>query len=246
MARRRNTFRRRGRGFKRRRVAIRRKRTFRRRMNRRGNKVRQTVVRGVNYVGDRAIVRFKQETQINTKQAAAAFATRTVIGGNYIGAAATSLPTFSNWSSLYNQFRVLKSTVVATFTNIEAAFSKDVGVTQLPLNATNTVTPAGDVYLSEQPRTKSAYLTPLSGSFSRKKIVNRGNTATAFGSRTAVTGNDDLILSSAPTALPAEDWSWVVWTQNVSGAGSLETAGTNIRIMVYYTIEFLQRIQVTD
>lgn len=207
-------------------------------------RIRQRVIPSANYVGDRAIVRFRNETQFNVKQADTAYGTTTLFGGNFFGEDVV-IPTLPQWLALYTRFRVLRCSIAVTFTNIEATFSKDVGVTQLPLQVSTAPTPAPDIYLSEQPRTKSSYLTPLSGSFSRKRIFMTGTTGTAYGSNTAVTSDADKIPTSNPLLTPTNAWRWSVWTQNVSGAGTTETAGTNIRVITYHTVEFLERKVLT-
>jgi len=199
-------------------------------------------IKGINYIADRVIVHFRQEFDFNVKQAAVDFGTDFEIPGNYLSS--DTVPTLSVYTTSYLHARVLKSTIRATFTNVEATYSKDVGVTQLPLNATANTTPSATVYLSEQPRTKSAYLTPLSGSRSLKTITMSGSTTTAFGDRTTSTAQSDLIPTGDLSSPPAEPWSWSVWTQNIINAGAAEAAGTNVRCMVTYTIEFLQRVIV--
>lgn len=192
-----------------------------------------------NYIGDTVLVRFRNETQYNVKQAAAAFGTTTLVPGNWLPDA--DIPTLSIYTARYNWARVTRSTIKATFTNIEATYSKDVGVTQMPVNDATPITPSATVYFSEQPRTKSSYLSPLSGSKSTATIMSSSNSKANEGSSVIKTAAYDLMPTTGMTTGPSYKWFWNVWTQNVSGAGTLETAGTNIRIVTYYTIQFFER-----
>lgn len=207
-------------------------------------KVKRPRIRTSNYMGDTATVRFRNEIQVNQKQLAAAYATEYAVPGNYLPD--VDIPTLNEYRTLYATARVIRSTLKVTFTNIEATYSKSVGVSQLPLNDATLPTATPTVYYSEQPRTKSAYLTPLSGSKSNVTLLVSGTTKTAFGNITPSTSQSDQIATSAMTTAPTDQWNWSVWTQNVSGAGTLETAGTNIRIIQYYTIQFFNRQQQTN
>lgn len=210
-------------------------------------RLRKRRIGTANFLGDQAIVRFKDEIQLNQKQLAAAFGTSYLVPGNFLPS--LTLPTLSSYIAMYEKATIVRTTVKADFTNIEATYSKSVGVTQLPIEETN-VTPSATVYLSEQPRTKSAYLTPLSGSKSKAVIMNSGTSQSAWGTRT---DRDDTVLLTATMTTPPtnqadvqQPWWFDVWTQNVSGAGTLEAAGTNIRIQTWYTIRFYDRKQPTS
>jgi len=216
----------------------------RRNRNSRMLKMRTTFFPHPNYLGDRVIVRFRNEEQFNTKQQMAAFGTSLIIPGNFLPD--TAIPSLSTYTAAYSEARVLRSSLRVTFTNIEDSFSKSVGITQMPGREQSGVTPSATVYLSEQPRTKSAYLTPLAGSKSSVTLFNSGRTATSFGTRTTVTAEEDVIQTSSITTPPTSEWNWNVWTQNVSGAGTTEASGTNIRVISYYTIEFMDRIVDTS
>lgn len=209
-------------------------------------RVRRPRITTSNYIGDTVIVKFRNETQFNAKQAAADFGTSFTIPGNYLPD--TDIPSLAQYVALYDSARIIRSTLKVTFTNIEATYSKTVGVTQLPLNATTGVTPSTTVYLSEQPRTRSVYLTPLSGSKSNATMLVSGSTKTAFGSNTVTTSQQDLLDTASMTtpAVGFDAWHWDIWTQNVSGAGTLETAGTNVRVLQWYTIQFIDRKQPTN
>lgn len=207
-------------------------------------RVKRPRIRTSNYMGDTATVRFRNELQANLKQAAASFAVEFPIPGNYLPD--VNIPSLNEYRTLYATARVIRSTLKVTFTNIESTFSKSVGVSQLPLNDSTLPTASASVYYSEQPRTKSAYLTPLSGSKSSVTLLVSGTTKTAFGNITPSTSQNDQLSTSALTTPPTDNWVWSVWAQNVSGAGTLETAGTNIRIMQYYTIQFFNRLQQTN
>jgi len=239
---------------RRRRASYRRRRTVRRRPRRsigrrhrrrnfgklrRYRQLRGTVVRNVNYLGDRAIIKIRTELQFNHKQLNTGFGTSTIFPGNYLPD--VIIPFLAQYIAMYSQARVSRSSVIVQFTNIEATFSKDVGITQLPLDQMAGVTPTSTVYLAEQPRTVSAYLGPLSSSKSYVKLMNSGTTASASGTGLTITAQNDVIQTSSLTSPPFEEWNWNIWTQNVSGAGTTETAGTNMRIMLYYTMEFYNR-----
>jgi len=202
-------------------------------------KVRTQHIRGTNFVADRAIVSFRQQFDFNVKQAMAGFGTLNQIPGNSLESVTS--PALAQWALAYGSFRVLKSKIKAVFTNVEATYSKTVGITQLPVGIATGPTPTATVYLSEQPRSKYRYLTPLSGSKSLGRVSAVGSTATAFGDRTASTAADDIQVTGAYATPPGDAWSWSVWTQNVTGAGVLETAGTNIQVTVTYMVEFLLR-----
>lgn len=209
-------------------------------------RVRRPRITTSNFIGDTAVVRFRNETQFNAKQAAADYGTSFTIPGNYLPD--VDVPTLSQYIAMYDTARIIRSTLKVTFTNIEATYSKTVGVTQLPLNATSGPTPSTTVYLSEQPRTRSSYLTPLSGSKSNVTMLVSGSTKTAYGSNTVTTSQQDVLDTSSMTSPAAgfDAWRWEIWTQNVSGAGTLETAGTNVRVLQWYTIQFLDRKQSTS
>src|ERR1700679_1194329 len=110
--------------------AHRRKRIFRRSTRKRGHrprmtKVRRQTIRGVNYIADKTIVRFRYEQQFNVKQGAAVFGTDNLYPGNYLPPGA-SLPTLAEYIAIYSFARIRKSTISCDFTNVEATFSKDV------------------------------------------------------------------------------------------------------------------------
>lgn len=207
-------------------------------------RVRRPRITTANYIGDTAIVRFRNETQFNAKQQMAAFGTSFTVPGNFLPD--VDIPSLAQYIALYENARVLRSTLKVTFTNIEATFSKTVGVTQLPVEETTNVTPTTTVYLSEQPRTKSTYLTPLSGSKSMSTMLVSGSTKTGQGNNVISTSGGDEMLTSALATGPPVKWFWDIWTQNVSGAGTTETAGTNIRVLQWYTIQFIDRKQPTN
>lgn len=207
-------------------------------------RVKRPRIRSSNYMGDTATVRFRNEYQFNQKQLAAGYATEFVYPGNFL--LDDDIPSLSEYKVLYATARIIRSTLKVTFTNIEAAYSKSVGVSQLPLNDATLPTPSPTIYYSEQPRTKSAYLTPLSGSKSLATILVSGSTKTAFGNTTPSTSQNDQLSTTNLTNAPTDSWSWSVWTQNVSGAGTLETAGTNVRVVAYTTIQFFNRKQQTN
>lgn len=204
-------------------------------------RVRRPRITSSNYVGDTVTVRFRNEIQANLKQLNTAFGVDQYVPGNYLPD--TAIPTLSQYVAMYATARVVRSTIKVTFTNIEATYSKTVGVTQLPINDATMPPPSTTVYYSEQPRTKSVYLTPLSGSKSSATILSSGSTRTAYGSGTSVTSESDILSTNTLTTSPADAWGWSVWTQNVAGAGTTETAGTNVRVLVWYTIQFLNRKQ---
>jgi len=202
-------------------------------------KITKQHIRGTNFVADRTIVRFRQQFDFNVKQAMAGFGTLNQIPGNSLESVTS--PALAQWALAYGSFRVLKSHLKCVFTNVEATYSKTVGITQLPVGIATGPTPTATVYLSEQPRSKFRYLTPLSGSKSLGRVQAHGSTATAFGDHTASTSANDIQVTGAYATPPGDAWSWSVWTQNVTGAGVLETAGTNIQAVVTYTVEFLLR-----
>lgn len=189
------------------------------------------------------IVKFKQEQQVNQKQLAASFDTDFFIPGNYLPN--IDVPTLQFYADQYKFARVKRTSVVVTFTNVEATYSKDVGITQLSNGQTTNVAGSAVIYLSEQPRTVSAYLTPLSGSRSMKTLKTTGTSSTSWGNHFVTTAQHDILSTAALTTPPSQPWGYSVWTQNSSGAGTLETAGTNMRIMTFYTVEFLNRNEFT-
>lgn len=229
----------------RRRLPIRRRPIYRRRFPIRSR--RRTLYLGSTALPkDRAIFVAKNELQFNSKQAAADFGTSVLIPGNYLPD--ILIPGLVAASAQYNNARILRSSISVRFTNVEATHSKSVGITQLPINDTSGVTPTVSVYLSEQPRTKSAYLSPLSGSSSARTVSMVGSTAADLGNSTASTSAGDILtgMPSGLLAAPQTAWQWNVWTQNVSGAGTLEAGGTNYRIITRHYIEFFDRIAVTQ
>jgi len=222
------------------------RRSFRRRPRRarRTTRVRVNHVRGINYIADRAIVRFKVEQDINVQQGDANYGVSTLYPGNWLPT--EEIPTLGEWVGLYTYARVLKSTISATFTNIDVNLSKDVGVTQLQAGASSGAVPSATAFLSEQPRTRSKYLTPVNGSKCLATIRMTGNMATAYGDRTVSTAQKDILGTSALTSPPPLPWRWNVWTQDNLGFGTAEPLGTNIRVIIFYTVEFLTRVQTTD
>lgn len=207
------------------------------------SRARMPRISTANYIGDTVLVRFRNESQVNSKQLAASFGTALLVPGNFLPD--VDIPTLSVYTARYNWARVTRSTIKVTFTNIEATYSKDVGVTQMPANDASPITPSATVYFSEQPRTKSSYLSPLAGSKSTATIMCSSNNIANEGSTIIKTSGQDIMPTTAMTGGPITKWYWNVWTQNVSGAGTLETAGTNMRIITYYTIQFYERKDVT-
>lgn len=219
------------------------RRTYRKRraVRRRTNRVRTQRIRNVNYMGDRVLVTFKDEVQVNLKQTAVNFYASNSPPGNYL--LSPNIPTLTQYVNQYQYCRVIKSTCKATFTNVEALASKDVGITQWAAGQTVGVGQSALNLLSEQPRTKSVYLSPLSGSKSTATLSMTGSLKTAYGNSTNTTSTADRLPTSALGTSPPTPafFTWLVWAQNVSGAGTLEANGTNIRIMMTYYVEFTDR-----
>jgi len=210
-------------------------------------RVKTQRIKGVNYIADRVIVKFRQEYQINTKTADSGpteYGTSFELPGNYLNS--VTCPSLADYTEQYQLCRVRKSSVHMEATNIEATYSKSVGVSQLQVGTTAGPTPSATVFLSEQPRTKARYLTPLTGSFSRCKIGMSGSTATAYGDRTPSTAASDIMTTTDIAVGPSSTWFWSFWSQNNLAAGTAETAGTNFRVVIIYEVEFLERKQLTD
>lgn len=233
----------------RRRLTFRRKRLNYRRKTRRtfrsARRLTTTRYRSIQ-PSDRAYFVAKNEIQYNSKQAALDYGTAITIPGNYLPDA--NVPGIVAASNNYTKARILRSTITVTFDNMETAKTKTVGITALPIGSTGTVTPSATAYLSEQPHSTSSYLTPLSGSKSTVILRYRGNTKMARGNAVASTSGDDTMnvgsLSTGLLTPPTEAWRWAVWTQNVSGAGTLEASGTNIRVVTRHYIEYFDRQQL--
>lgn len=220
---------------------IRRRRTLTTRRRRTTTRPRTQRIRGINYQGDRCIVKFRNVQQVNVKQTTGGSAI--YIPGNVF--VDTTIPGLTQYIQDYSFFRIMKATVSATFLNLEASASKDVGITLLPVSATALPTPTATMQWSEQPRTKSRFLTPLSGSRSLTRISMTGTTAMAYGNRTPTTSQQDRVPTGVPAGapgVPGQPWFFGVWAQD-SLDPDAEEAGTNIKIVTYYTVEFDQRNQ---
>nr|CRY97158.1 hypothetical protein [uncultured prokaryote] len=230
-----------------RRVRVRRnlrRRHTRARRSRRG--ARPTTLRArVNGPQDRCFFTARQEIQVRATQVMGTFGTQTIIPGNYLPN--NSIPALQFYSNQYANCRIRKSTISCTFSNISgdvsgtsSPFSENVGITQLPLRIGTTITPSATVYLSEQPHTRSKYLSPGLGSRSACTLKKMGTTMADFGNNVVSTAADDW-LGSALTTPPTQFWNWAVWTQcnqaNVTGG-----AQTDLRIIIRYHLEFFDRL----
>lgn len=182
-------------------------------------------------------------TQSNMTRPADALYTELIFPGNFLPE--IQIPNLVPFRSMYDRARILRSTIVVTFTNGENS-SKDVGVTQLPLGALSNAVPSSSVFLAEQTRTRSKYLTPVVGSFSRCKIVMSGNTRTAYGDSTNSTSGGDILTTDAMNVAPTTPWRWSVWTQDNIDTATAEDIGTDMKVSIYYTIEFLMRQRTTS
>lgn len=210
-------------------------------------KLRRPRIRSSNFMGDTCIVKFKNEFQVNVKQADTSYGTATLVPGTWLPD--IQIPTLAQYVALYNDCRIVKTTVRVTFTNIEESYSKSVGITQLPTGETAPVTPSATILFSEQPRTRSAYLGPLSSSRSVRTLMNTGSARTAAGTSIPMTNGGTVLstadLTTTPTGFDLGHYYFNVWTQNNLAFGTTEVDGTDMRIQTYYTIQFMDRKQVT-
>lgn len=215
------------------------RRSFKRRTRR--TRVRTDFRRGLNYIGDKAVCRFEY---VNEFQMQAASGGDGVIGsfpGNYLPG--SDIPSLGPMLNQYTEMRIPSSSISVTYTNLEPNTSRTVGVAPLAQGIAAFPTPTSTIYLSEQPRCKSKYLTPLSGSFSRCTIKHRATTAQSFGDRTPSTSAQDLIVTSSPTAMPTQFWNWGVFTQQNFETGT--DVGVQALVRIRYTIEFYGRKTLT-
>lgn len=236
----------------------RRKRTFRRKIkrshrSRRRLRVKTNRIRGVNYQGDRTIVTFQYINEQQFLNAGGANGVTLTLPGNYLPG--TDIPSLGPYLNQYSQARIKSSSLSVTFENANVAslggavagVTKCVGVYPMGLNIVTIPTPSSTVYLSEQPRCKYTYITPISGSRSRARITHRSSTAQAFGDRTPTTSGQDVLNTNLMTTPPTEQWNWAVFTQNNINqpTETIALGGTNLLIRLRYTIEFYERKTLT-
>lgn len=209
---------------------LRRKRRYKRKRNRRN--IRSVIVRGPSAFPDKVYVRLRYTNSI-----ALAFAglNDIVFSGNNLESpdlqAATEQPRgFREWMSVYDKFKVHKSSIVIDVLNLDNSLAFD-SVVVPHIIASPTITDTEDA--REQPYAKSKRIAPR-GSGSYKTIRNNMKTKVIYGHKFI----DDDYAGNVSTP-PLNQWFWTFYYQNL--VNDVGATNCDVSFAVTYYCEFFAR-----
>lgn len=176
--------------------------------------------------------------------------------GNYLSPddEANSTPYFHTIKSMFEDFRVLRTTmVVKCYSRVDPTAtprigSYDVGITLLPINTDvfqwlnryNTL-PNTSITPAEQPLTTSKNIFGAGNNSGYCTLVSRTNLRQVLGDRSYASAGRDTIKTYAATAQPAVYYDIMFWryTRTSTPAGSADNnPPLEYKITLYKTLEF--------